>query len=466
MSPGHNGTNDNSNETDRPNGIARFFISPTLSPALLRTALIVLCFSLVCTLGNRLYARKDVTGGAIHTLKPQTIATLDKLQGPVEAEVFINPLDSQKQSISELFKKYQSHKTDLSLTFTDPALDPQKMRTLGVTTGGEIFLRYQNRTARLSQLSEYSLTLAFQRLVRTGNQKLLFTEGHGERSINGKTNADLGLFAQQLKDSGLEIDTINLSTMNSIETSLGTIVIAGPIQRFLAKEVALLLDFISRGGNLVWLTEPASNDGLKSVELELGIQRLPGVVIDMAAQQLAVERPDFAIANNYSKHQATEGFDAVTLFPQATGLNVLKDREWRAAALVLAGDQAWTESGALSGKVEFGDDQSEIQGPFPLILALERDRSNKRQRVIVAGDGDFLTDAWIGNGGNRELANRLLNWSVADTQMLGIDAPQAVDTTLNITRTGKFILAGVALLLLPGMMFSAATSVWYRRQHG
>ena len=125
-----------------------------------------------------------------------------------------------------------------------------------------------------------------------------------------------------------------------------------------------------------------------------------------------------------------------------------------------------TESGALSGKVEFGDDQSEIQGPFPLILALERDRSNKRQRVIVAGDGDFLTDAWIGNGGNRELANRLLNWSVADTQMLGIDAPQAVDTTLNITRTGKFILAGVALLLLPGMMFSAATSVWYRRQHG
>ena len=462
MSAEYNSSHNSSNQSDKHNRLTSFFISP----AFLRTALIVLCFVLVCTLGNRLYTRIDITSGAIHTLKPHTIATLNALQGPVEAEVFINPLDGQNQSISELFKKYQSHKTDLNLTFTDPALDPQKMRTLGVASGGEIFLHYKNRTSRLSQLSEYSLTLAFQRLVRKGNQKLLFTEGHGERSINGTTNADLGLFAQQLKDSGLEIDTINLSTLNSIDTNIGTIVIAGPIQRFLGNEVALLLDFISRGGNLVWLTEPASNDGLKAVELELGIQRLPGVVIDLAAQELPVERPDFAIANNYSKHQATDGFDAVTLFPQATGLNVLTDREWRAAALVQAGDQAWTESGALTGKVEFGDDQSEIQGPFPLILALERERSNKQQRVIVAGDGDFLADAWIGNGGNRELANRLFNWSVADTEMLGIDAPQASDTQLNMTRTSKFVLAGVALLLLPGLMFSAATSVWYRRQHG
>ena len=134
--------------------------------------------------------------------------------------------------------------------------------------------------------------------------------------------------------------------------------------------------------------------------------------------------------------------------------------------LVQSGEQAWTETGALSGKVEFGDDQREIRGPLPLVFALERTKNNKQQRVVVAGDGDFLTDTWIANGGNRELGNRLFNWSVADTAMIGITAPAEPATQLNLSRAGTLGLVAVALLLLPGLMFSAATGVWYRRQHG
>ena len=243
-------------------------------------------------------------------------------------------------------------------------------------------------------------------------------------------------------------------------------VIAGPLQRFLANEVALLLDYISRGGNLIWLTEPASDDGLKPLAIELGIERLPGVVIDMAAQQLDVERPDFAVATSYFRHQATEGFSAVTLFPQSAGLSVDPDREWQVTPLVQSGEQAWTETGALTGKVEFGDDQREVRGPVPLVFAMERNKNNKQQRVVVAGDGDFLADAWIANGGNRDLGNRLLNWGVADTAMIGITAPPTQDVQLNLSRAGTLGLIAVAFLLLPGLMFSAATGVWYRRHHG
>lgn len=50
--------------------------------------------------------------------------------------------------------------------------------------------------------------------------------------------------------------------------------------------------------------------------------------------------------------------------------------------------------------------------------------------------------------------------------MIGISAPAKFDAELNLSRTGMFLLAGVSFLLLPGLMFSAATGVWYRRQHG
>ena len=437
-----------------------------LSPGVVRTTLIVVCFSLVCVLGNRLHARKDFTANSIHTLKPQSVETLQLLNEPLEAEVFINPQDPQTGAVSELFAQYQQHKPDLTATLSDPALDPQRMRELDVANGGEIFLRYQNRTQRLTELSEQSLTMAMQRLARTDIRKLTFTVGHGERSINGQSNADFQLLAQQLKDAGFEIDNINLSDHSALTTDIGTLVIAGPIHRFIANEVLVLLDYISNGGNLIWLTEPDSDDGLKALALELGIERLPGVVVDLAAQQLQVERPDFAVASSYSTHAATNGFSAITLFPQAAALNADTEREWRVAALVQTGDQAWTETGALTGKVEFGDDQQELKGPLPLLLSLERERANKMQRVIVAGDGDFLADAWIANGGNRDLANRLFNWSVEDTQMIGISAPVQSDAQLNLSKSGKLILAAFALLILPGLMFGAATGVWYQRQHG
>lgn len=438
---------------------------------IVRTILIVMCFAMACALGNRLYARMDMTANAHHTLTPQSVETLGLFTESVEVEVFINPMDPQADTVASLFEKYQIHKTDINVTYTDPALDPQRMRKLDVAPGGEIFLRYKKRTQRLTQLSEQSLTSAMQRLARTTDHTVLFTTGHGERSIDSNTNADLGIFVRQLTDSGFNVNTINLTKQNTVDANNKTLVIAGPIHRFLANEVVLLLDYISNGGNLIWLTEPDSDDGLKPIAIELGIERLPGVVIDMAAQQLQVERPDFAVTKNYFRHQATEGFSAVTLFPQASGLNLEADRQWQVTPLVQTSEQAWTETGALTGSVKFGDDQREVRGPFPLVFALERDKSNKQQpnkqqRIVIAGDGDFLTDAWIANGGNRDLGNRLFNWSVADNTMIGIAAPAIPDAELNLTRTGMFLLAGVAFLVLPGLMFSAATGVWYRRQHG
>jgi len=436
------------------------------SPTLIRTTLIIICFALMCVLGNRLYARKDFTADAIHTLKPQSVETVQLLNDPLDIEVFINPQDPQTGAVTELFEQYRQHKPDLAVTLSDPALDPQRMRELDVASGGEIFLHYQNRTQRLTELSEQSLTMAMQRLLRTDTRKLAFTVGHGERSVDGKTNADLQLLSQQLTQAGFEIDSINLSNQSTLGTDIGTLVIAGPIHRFIANEVLVLLDFISNGGNLIWLTEPDSDDGLKALALELGIERFPGVVVDLAAQQLQVERPDFAVASNYSNHAATKGFSAVTLFPQAAALNADTEREWRVNALVQTGEQAWTETGALTGEVAFGDDQQELEGPLPLLLSLERERGDKTQRVIVAGDGDFLADAWIANGGNRDLASRLFNWSVEDTAMIGISAPVRPDAQLNLSKSGKLTLAAFALLILPGLMFGAATGVWHQRQHG
>ncbi len=441
-------------------------ISNILKPEFARPALMVATFTLIAILGNRLYTNYDMTATARHTLLEQSTKTLASLKGPVSAEIFINPKDQQRTAVEDLLNKYRAAKADFSFAVTDPALDPSRMRELNIAPGGEIFFHYKDRTQRITQVSEQAVSMAFQRLARSAPRMASFVTGHGERSLTSSNNADISIFATQLRESGFTTRSVSLSDNTNLDVNSGLLVIASPLQRFLPAETATLLDYLSRGGNLLWLTEPATDDGLKAIEFELGVQRLPGVVVDMAAQKLQVDRPDFAIANNYSPHIATQGFTSVTLFPQASGLELQPNREWRAAALVQAGEQAWTETGALSGEVAFGDDEREVAGPFPLILALERQRAGKTQKVVISGDGDFIADAWISNGGNRDLGSRLFNWGVDDEDLIPVQYPLASDLTLELSPFATVSLFLLALVLLPGSLFGAATKVWYQRRHG
>ena len=189
-------------------------------------------------------------------------------------------------------------------------------------------------------------------------------------------------------------------------------------------------------------------------------------MVDLATENLDIERPDFAIANLYSPHPATSGFSSVTLFPQAAALQLQANREWRASALVQAGEQSWTETGSLSGQISFGDDDREISGPFPLVLALEREKADRQQKVLVSGDGDFLADAWIANGGNRDLANRIFHWVAAGSNTVALNPPAAPDNRLELTPMATVTLVAFALLLLPAGLFATAGRVWYSRRYG
>lgn len=406
----------------------------------------------------------DLTADGRHSLMPQTIDVLNQLDAPLTAEAFIGPTDPVAGELTQLLRRYQRASKHIQYRFTDPATDPARSRELKIQAGGELILSYQGRRQRLTDVSQQELTLAMQRLLRTSTRTVAFVTGHAERAIDGETAADLTAFASHLRDIGYQLTTIQLG--DEIDDDLSTLVIAGPMQRYLPGEVANLLGYISRGGNLLWLTEPGSDDGLTALEYELGINRTAGVVVDLAAQSLQVERPDFALAAHYSADSITRGFDSVTLFPQAVAIDLPQLREWRATPVVQTGEQAWTETGPISGTVQHGDDEHEISGPLTLVMALQRNVGDVLQRVVVAGDGDFLADAWIGNGGNRDLGARLFNWTTDDQHLLSISYPVPADRELVISSQSILALSALALVLLPVSLLSTATAIWYRRRRG
>jgi len=94
----------------------------------------------------------------------------------------------------------------------------------------------------------------------------------------------------------------------------------------------------------------------------------------------------------------------------------------------------------------------------------EDDSESQEQRVIIVGDGDFLSNASIGFGGNLELGLKMMNWLTEDDAFIQIPAKTAVDLSLKLSVNGVVLLGAFFLLILPLGLISIGISIWLRRR--
>jgi hypothetical protein len=169
---------------------------------------------------------------------------------------------------------------------------------------------------------------------------------------------------------------------------------------------------------------------------------------------------------DYAPHAVTRRFDNVTLFPQAAGLKAAAPEGWETDAILRTGERSWVETGKLDGTIQYdaGEDQP---GPLDVGFALTRtvgEEAAKEQRVVVIGDGDFLSNAYLGNGGNLELGVNLITWLAHDDQFMDIPVKTAQDRTLQLSTLAQGVIGLGFLFVLPLLMAAGGVGIWWRRR--
>ncbi len=356
--------------------------------------------------------------------------------------------------------------------------EPQKVRELNITTDGELLIQYEGRSEQLRDVTENGLTNALQRLARGGARRLAILTGHGERSSLSSQSFDISAWARQLETKGLTAAEINLASDTGIPADVTALVIASPQVDLLPGEAAPILDFIRRGGNLLWLTDPDHGvHGLEPLARELGVRFDDGVVVDPNVSQVGqmlfgTDDPRVALVASYPAHEITRNFELNTLFPLAGGVRAEGDGAWRAEPLLQTLSNTWLESGAVTGKITY-DEGADQSGPVTIGLALSRPlpsgqedapEDGRLQRVVVMADGDFLSNGFLGLGGNQQLALNIANWLSSDDVLLDIPARTAPDLSLQLSRTGTAVIGFGSLLLLPAILFGSGLFIWLRRR--
>ncbi len=428
---------------------------------------------LVAWLSTRYTVDMDWTAGHRNTLSAASQQLLDRLHDPIVITAYVSDNPSLRQGIRYIVGRYQRYRRDIQLKWVDPAKAPDLVRKANVTGDGEMVISYQGRQEKVPfPPSEEQITNALQRVARAGDKWVVFLEGHGERNPLGQANFDLGNWGKQLRAKGLKIQSINLADQGALPDNTTVVVIAGPQVKLLPREVDILQGYVRRGGNLLWLADPGGLYGLAPLAKQLGITFQPGTVVDATAQLMGISDPSFVVVTNYGNHTITRDFNLVTVFPQAAPIHVDKVDDWHSTPLLKTGPRSWSETGKLAGTIQY-DKGSDIMGPLTIAVALTRHRAggkaaadgdSREQRVVVTGDGDFLSNSYLGNGGNLELGMNIINWLSSDDQFISIPSRIAPDVSLSLTQAQASGLAVAFLIVLPVAAFGGGMWIWWRRR--
>ncbi len=452
--------------------------------------LFIVAMGLLAWISNRYSFEADWTANQRNSLSPASIALLERIQGPVTITAFAsddNP-DQLRVPISEFIGRYQRYKPDIELRFINPETSPQLVRDMGIRVDGELVVEYQSRTEHVQRLNEQALTNALQRLMRSGERKIVFVTGHGERNPDGDANFDLGEFTRRLTAKGFRFASVNLVKEGGVPEDTAVLIIAGPQVNYLPGEVALVRDYVKKGGNLLWLHDPGDLKGLKPLAEELGIFFVPGIIIDPTITlYIDTDETTAVLITPQPVHPITRGYNNVALFPQATGINFRADNGWIVTEFLTTSENSWSETGPLVATPEY-DEGKDVRGPLAIGLAMSReaptaaagaepgeagaaaagadpdDAGSAQQRVVVMGDGDFIANTYLGNAGNMDLGMNILNWLSHDDSFIAIPARAAPDTSLTLGFAGWVIIKVFFALILPLALLGSGIAIWLRRR--
>ena len=426
-------------------------------------------------LGTRFDAAVDVTANARHSLSPTSVAAARALEGPVTMTAVLRAAPAQVEALEALVARFREYKSDITLEIVNPDTDPARARALDAAPGGDLILAAGNREQRLQTLSERTLAGALRRLGADEERDVLFVTGHEERRPSGNAPDDWGELAARLASGGLVARETSLVAEPRIDDEVDVVVVAAPRRPYFPGEVASLVDHFRRGGNLLWLSETptgrtvgqangqadggASGDGrgpgLDALALELGIETLPGTVVDAASLETlgGTDSPDFVVLDRFPAHPVTRSLASPVLLPEVRALAAVPLAGQTLAPLLQTPEASWTESGPLEGAVRFDAGGDEVAGPLLLGIAIEREVDGRTQRVAVLGDADFAASRFLGNGANAAFAESLLLWLAGDDDALDFVVRPAPDAELvlgprAIIALGAVLLVGVPLALL------------------
>ena len=436
------------------------------------TLLFMGVIGMLAWLGKTYHTSYDVSLRQQNSLHASTQKLLTRVKQPLKFTAYVPDDATVHTGLKKIIAKYKKIKSDTELEFVNPELNPKRAKADGIQYSGQLKISLGERSETVNSADEQTFVNVLQRLSREKPRLALFIEGHGERDILSEKSSGLSQLVGVLEKQGFQFQPHNLIRTQSIPDSTSFLVIATPQKDYLEDEVKIIQDYLKKGGNLLWLHDPGSINGLDALEQQLGLVIHEGTIVDanQALQKmLGIKHPAVITVIDYGESDLTKDLTAHVLFPFPTAITrdeEVKNSAWKYQPILSTLPTSWLESGEIEGNVKY-DDDADKAGPLDIGMVLTQAGATDKapqQRVLVLGDGDFLANNFIGQGSNLELAQNIFNWLGSDDALLSIKGVKAPDTELKMPGWALFGSGVFFLILLPVGLILVGTLRWLKRR--
>jgi len=269
------------------------------------------------------------------------------------------------------------------------------------------------------------------------------------------------------------VKDLNLISSDGVPQNAAAVLIIGPKVDIGSDEYTKLSKYLESGGSMLVCLEPglAAPQLIKLLET-YKITPVNDIVIEGDSSRYALGRPVFLIAGinmtEVTADIASENINVI-LFG-CRSLNINKDAEkdgFTTYILAKSSNKSWGRTDFKNVKATKASD--DIPGPLNLAVAVQKKlsdpKTNKRTRIVVFGDVDFMSDAFIeqGAGGNAELFVNAIKWAGEQQNIPIIDSkPMNLESFIptNSQKTMMIVVVG----LVPVLIALVGGVVWFRRR--
>jgi hypothetical protein len=401
------------------------------------------------------YYRGDFSTTRRYTLAPQSVTVAKGVGRSTEIIFFGTEGGKEYKRVRELMDMYRYQNRNIVYTFYDLDRAPLKAKEFNVVDYNTLVFRSGDKILSARGADEETITNLLIRGAKRKTINIRYLQGHNEHSLSEKDRDGYGKVLAQLSAQGFNVQPYDLRGAELNASQVDLLIIAAPRSAITSAEYDKLWDYREKGGKLLVLVDgPGQLDPfLKSFAIHVGGEP----IYDM--QNVAGTDPASPLVNRYPDTPITRNFGLSTVFPGVHGLSYRENimLGFTFVPLVQTSTNNWLETNGNNKK-----DQGEEA--HPQVVAAVVSHPDKMVKMVVFGDSDFVSNAYLGVAGNANLFINAVNWLCGEGAMISVAPTRIEFVPMFVSDQQARLLRVLVPVGIPLLFVAAGTLVWWRRQ--
>ena len=263
---------------------------------------------------------------------------------------------------------------------------------------------YDSTTYETISIAEEKLTSAIISVTTDDIPKVYFLEGYSNFTLD----YNMYYLNIYLENEITEVDTLNILSTGKVPDDCDTLVITSPSQDFSNEAKTAIIDYINRGGNILWLNAAMSvSADLPNVNEVLALYGVNpfevGVIRETDSSRMVANSPDLVIPNLGSSKITEDIYNDGIIFRYPTKINInengLEDLKVVETDLVTTSEGSYFRTDFNNSSATAAE--GEETGSFVVGAELEKTITEANEetgtsavtsKLIIYGENYFISD--------------------------------------------------------------------------